>query len=104
MYTSRISVNQSNVYELLDASNFLQILPVRDFCTKYLVTKLTVANCISNLELSRQFFVESMTQHVIKFISLHLDQVCQTKEFLALSLEELKCRSQTVKIFRAIKI
>lgn len=90
MYTSRISVNQSNVYELLDASNFLQILPVRDFCTKYLVAKLTVANCVSNLELSRQFFVESMTQHVIKFISLHLDQVRQTKDFLALSLEELK--------------
>ena len=79
MYTSKVAVTSNNVYELLHAADLLQMVKVRDFCTKYLVGNLTVGNCFGVLDVGKMYSNQQLVNQIIKFISLNVEAVSDTK-------------------------
>lgn len=55
IYTNEIKLNESNIYEILSASNQLQILELMLLCEDYLIEKLNSENILGIKEFASFF-------------------------------------------------
>nr|XP_023698539.1 kelch-like protein 13 isoform X7 [Paramormyrops kingsleyae] len=46
IYTAKLSLNMENLQDTLEAASFLQILPVLDFCKVFLISGVSLDNCV----------------------------------------------------------
>lgn len=43
IYTSKVSLDMSNLHQTLEAANFLQVMPVLRFCNRLLISEVRPA-------------------------------------------------------------
>ncbi|KAI3373137.1 hypothetical protein L3Q82_006463 [Scortum barcoo] len=65
IYTAKLSLNMENLQDTLEAASFLQILPVLDFCKVFLISGVSLDNCV---EVGRIANTYNLTE---------VDKICQ---------------------------
>ncbi|XP_074036224.1 uncharacterized protein isoform X3 [Leptinotarsa decemlineata] len=89
MYTGEITIQYSNVEELLKLADHFILTKVIEYCIEFLGTKLNLDNCLFTYFLSQRFKLKHLGNIVENWISSHIDEICKGKEFLGLNSIEL---------------
>ena len=84
-YTREIVVNDENVLDLLNASSFLLVSPVKNACLQLLCKRLSIENCFSVLQVAEQFGEESLSQKANSYIKTNFSVVINNEEFVGIS-------------------
>lgn len=90
MYTGQITIEYSNVEELLKLADHFIITKVIEYCIEFLGTKLSVENCLFTYFLTHRFKLKHLNNLVENWIVGHLEQVCDGEEILTLKQTELQ--------------
>lgn len=61
-YTREIVINDDNVLDLLNASSFLLVTPVKNACIQLLYKRLGSENCFSVLQIAEQFGADDLAK------------------------------------------
>ena len=88
-YTREIVINDENVLELLNASSFLLVTPVKNACIEVLSKRLGGDNCFSIMQIAEQFGADELEKKAKDFIKLNFFIVMNNEEFVSISQEEL---------------
>ena len=88
-YTREIVINDENVLELLNASSFLLVTPVKNACIEVLSRRLGSDNCFSIMQIAEQFGADILAKRAKDFIKLNFFLVVNNEEFVSISQEEL---------------
>ena len=88
-YTREIVINDENVQELLNASSFLLVTPVKNACIELLSKKLGSDNCFSIMQVAEQFGADELAKRAKDFIKLNFSIVVNNEEFVSITREEL---------------
>ena len=88
-YTREIVINDENVLELLNASSFLLVTPVKNACIEVLSKRLGSDNCFSIMQIAEQFGADILAKRAKDFIKLNFFIVVNNEEFVSISQEEL---------------
>ena len=90
MYTGQIQINSDNVFQLLEASNFLLVVKVREACCQFLESMLDVENCLAILSIADMFSCDPLGFAARKFIHCQFVAVSKTESFMKLHEEVFK--------------
>ncbi|KAL9954905.1 hypothetical protein ACROYT_G042491 [Oculina patagonica] len=88
-YTREIVINDENVLDLLNASSFLLVTPVKNACAQFLYRRLSYDNCFSALQLAEQFGAEELAKEAIDYIKTNFSHVVNNEEFVSISQNNL---------------
>ena len=88
-YTREIVINDENVHDLLNASSFLLVTPVKNACIEVLSRRLGSDNCFSIMHIAEQFGADILAKRAKDFIELNFSIVVNSEEFVSISQEEL---------------
>ena len=88
-YTREIVINDENVVELLNASSFLLVTPVKKACIEVLSRRLGSDNCFSIMQIAEQFGADELAKRAKDFIKLNFSIVVNNEEFVSISQEKL---------------
>ena len=88
-YTREIVINDQNVLELLNASSFLLVTPVKNACIEVLSKRLSSDNCFSIMQIAEQFDADELEEKAKDFIKLNFSILVNNEEFVSMSQEEL---------------
>ena len=88
-YTREIVINDENVLELLNASSFLLVTPVKNACIEVLSKRLESNNCFSIMQIAKQFGADELEKKAKDFIKLNFSILVDNEEFVSISQEEL---------------
>ena len=80
MYEGNITINNTNVMDMLDAANFLQLAEVKLFCFKYLEEHICVDNWYAVFSAAKMFGSDQLLKLTCQFISDHLNEVVQSTD------------------------
>lgn len=90
MYTGRVDITDSNIKELLQAADYLQIESLKEQCSKYLhFGPVTVKNCVGLCLLGTMYNLEYLFTRALNFLNSHLFEVLEEDEVLTLTSESL---------------
>ena len=89
MYTGRIQIHIENVFELLEASNYLFVEKVKKACCQFLQSVLDTENCFMILSMADAFSCNDLSQTVTQYVNREFSKVAKTESFLKLSKEEI---------------
>lgn len=89
MYTGEITIEHSNVEELLKLADHFIITKVIEYCIEFLGTKLNLDNCLFTYFLTRRFKLKHLGNIVENWIVSHIDDICDGEEINGLSPQEL---------------
>ncbi|XP_075132194.1 kelch repeat and BTB domain-containing protein 8-like [Leptodactylus fuscus] len=89
VYTGRAKLNMDNVEDLFMVSCRLQIKPLQDFCSRFLILNMDSENCLWIYRLAH-----SHNDHILLDISMHcigqnLTSIAEKEDFLHLELSEV---------------
>lgn len=90
MYTGQITIEHSNVEEILRLADYFLITKVIDYCMEFLGANLKLDNCLFTYNLSQRFRLKHLGNIVENWISNHMNEVCDGKEVLHLSIDDLQ--------------
>lgn len=90
MYTGQITIEYSNVEELLKLADHFIITKVIEYCIEFLGTKLSIENCLFTYFLTQRYKLKHLNSLVENWIVGHLEQVCNGEEIKNLKLVELQ--------------
>jgi hypothetical protein len=68
MYTGEVEINEDNVQFLLDTSNLLQLVSVKESCCEFLAAQLDITNCIGIRRLADLLSCVSLTKQADAYI------------------------------------
>ena len=88
-YSREIVINDENVHELLNASSFLLVTPVKKACIEVLSRRLGSDNCFSIMQIAEQFGADELAKRAKDFIKLNFSIVVNNEEFVSISQEKL---------------
>ena len=77
------------MHELLNASSFLLVAPVKNACIEVLSRRLGSDNCFSIMQIAEQFGADELAKKAKDFIKVNFPIVVNNEEFVSLSQEEL---------------
>ncbi|KAG8441289.1 hypothetical protein GDO86_006863 [Hymenochirus boettgeri] len=89
IYTGVASIEPDTVDELFTVSSRLQIIPLQDLCSSYLIKKLNNENCIWIYKLSYCHNHKTLLKATLKYIGYHITSLCEKNSFLPLDLGEI---------------
>ncbi|XP_078490701.1 kelch-like protein 12 [Ciona intestinalis] len=89
MYTGKININTNNVCDVLEVSDFLQILTVKKLCIDYLLTTITQQNCFTVQALADRFTIPQLTEKFNNFVVEKYQQVVSDDHFKKLSKDDV---------------
>lgn len=89
-YTGEITIDYSNVEELLKLADHFIVNKVIEHCIEFLGTKLNIENCLFTLLLTNRFKLKHLNGLVENWIAGNLEQVCNATEILNLKPYELQ--------------
>ena len=87
IYTGHICINQKNVFDLLAASDYLQINESKQFCFDFMFNLISVETCLEVLKMVDLFRNNDLLNKTIDFIANNFPKISTTDEF--------KCQSKT---------
>ena len=90
IYSATITIEKQNVLNLLKAAHLLKMKDVKDFCFEYLESTINSDNCISGINLAKQYENNSLLNKYYQHLSVHLDEVSDQIEFKNLSAADLE--------------
>lgn len=90
MYTGEITIEHSNVEELLKLADHFIITKVIEYCIEFLGTKLNLDNCLFTYFLTQRFKLKHLGNIVENWIVSHIDDVCEGEEIISLTTLELQ--------------
>ncbi|XP_078485853.1 kelch-like protein 12 [Ciona intestinalis] len=85
MYTGKININTNNVCNLLAVSDFLQMPSVRKLCIEYLLTTVSLQNCLTIQALADRFTIPKLTEKFNNFVVENYQEVVSGYQFKKLS-------------------
>ena len=88
-YTREIVINDENVLDLLNASSFLLVTPVKNACLQLLSKRLNIENCFSVLQVAEQFGSDQLAQRANNYIKTNFSVAVNSEEFIAISEQVL---------------
>lgn len=88
-YTREILVDEDNVLDLLHASSFLLVIPVKNACIDLLSKQLTSENCFSILQVAEQFGADVLARKAKNFIKVNFSIVVKNEEFASILQNDL---------------
>jgi len=89
-YEETIEINNHTVWDLLRASDYLQVDDVKEFCFEFLESNASVENAIHILTAADVYGKDCLSEQTYKFIRDNLEAITQTNDFLSLPKMELK--------------
>ncbi|ELK18879.1 Kelch-like protein 13 [Pteropus alecto] len=89
IYTAKLSLNMDNLQDTLEAASFLQILPVLDFCKVFLISGVTLDNCVEVGRIANTYNLTEVDKYVNSFVLKNFPALLSTGEFLKLPFERL---------------
>ncbi|KAK9890866.1 hypothetical protein WA026_012210 [Henosepilachna vigintioctopunctata] len=90
MYTGEITVEHSNVEELLKLADYFIMNKIVEYCIEFLGTKLNIDNCLFTYFLTKRFKLKHLGNIVENWIINHLDEICKREEILQLTTSQLR--------------
>lgn len=103
MYTGQITIELTNVEELLRLADHFILTKIIEYCIEFLGANLNIDNCLFTYYLSQRFKLKHLCNIVEGWIVSHLNEVCDGKEILNLNVAEfqefLKNRVRNQKFF-----
>ena len=88
-YTREIVINDENVLDLLNASSFLLVMPVKNACIQLLSRKLCSDNCFSVLQIAEQFGADELAKIANDYIRTNFFIAVNNEEFVSISQKDL---------------
>ncbi|KAL9954904.1 hypothetical protein ACROYT_G042490 [Oculina patagonica] len=88
-YTREIVINDENVLDLLNASSFLLVTPVKNACIQFVYRRLSYDNCFSVLQIVEQFGADELAEKATNYIKTNFSHVVNSEEFVSISQKEL---------------
>ncbi|XP_041858448.1 kelch-like protein 9 isoform X1 [Melanotaenia boesemani] len=85
IYTSKVSLDMGNLQDTLEAANFLQVMPVLNFCNQLLSSEITIDNCVEVEHIATDLLLEDVQLNIGKFVSQNLSALVQCGRHLQLS-------------------
>lgn len=89
IYTGNVQINQGNVRELLEASNFLLISSIKEACCKFLQSILEVENCLTIISIADEFYCEKLHQKATLFLYREFLNVAKQEDFMKLAVQDV---------------
>lgn len=89
MYTGKIEVDLSNIEELFQAQELLQLIGFEAECTKSLTGYVKPNSCIWLHRLAKQYKYEGIAQKARAVMLRHFVEVAATQDFLAMTEQEV---------------
>lgn len=89
MYTGNISVNESNVRELLASASYLRFYAIEEACGEVLSEQLNIYNCLRMLPLGFAYNLTSLTERALKMAAEHFMELSEGFDFLQLEYHHL---------------
>lgn len=88
-YTGKLTINQSNVEDLIRTSSQLQFQTVRAVCSRYLQHQIDATNCLGILEFGAVHGCPEVMAKAWAFLLENFEAVQQGEEFLLLEKDKL---------------
>lgn len=89
MYTGQLQIHSENVFELLEASNYLFVEKIKEACCQFLKNIVDLENCFTILSISDTFSCYNLKQMVTKYINQNFTELAKTEAFLKLDQKDV---------------
>ena len=89
MYTGHIQIHMTNVFELLQASNFLLVDDMKKACCQFLESTVDMENCFTIRTIADAFSCDGLTQTVTQYMNRKFTELAKTETFLKLAKEDI---------------
>lgn len=90
IYTSRIAVNLGNIQDVLEAATHVQMEPVIQACSKYLLSQVDIENCIDIVTIAETYCLDRLRLRVYRFMSENLVEFFNSREVYRLSPQQIE--------------
>eukprot|EP00058_Branchiostoma_floridae_P022545 XP_002608035.1 hypothetical protein BRAFLDRAFT_263424 [Branchiostoma floridae] len=87
-YTSKVTITEDNVVELMEGASFFQVPPVSDACTKFLSDSLSIKNCLKMVNFGGRLNPNLETK-ALSYAMKEFASVSKIPEFLDMTKEQL---------------
>lgn len=88
-YYGTLRLNLGNIYDVMNAATFLQIIPAVNCCVQYLKNKLTFENAEYLLKIADLYSIPNLRSYYKKYILDNFLEYALTDQFLSLDSETL---------------
>lgn len=88
-YTCLLSLNLTNVQDVLSAASHCQMQEIVRICSNYLETQIDLENCVDLATIAEDYCLNQLTEKVYKFMSSHLTEFSKSSEFNRLTVQQL---------------
>jgi kelch-like protein 11 len=75
MYTGQVTIDKSNVAELLRLSNNFMVAKLKEYCAEYLERFLDAENCLQVKEVGEKYRINSLAKSATTFVQNNLGEV-----------------------------
>ncbi|CAK8685821.1 unnamed protein product [Clavelina lepadiformis] len=90
IYTSCIFLTHDNVYDVLEAAEYLRITSLKEYCRKFFKASLNEENCLKIRSYSNRYNMGDLVQAAETFISKNLGAVLKSGDFLQFDVDDVK--------------
>ncbi|XP_074053968.1 kelch-like protein 9 [Macrotis lagotis] len=89
IYTAKLSLTMDDLQDTLEAASFLQVLPALDFCKVFLISGVSLDNCVEVGRLANTYHLTEVDKYVNNFILRNFPALLRSGEFEKLPFERL---------------
>ncbi|CAK8688277.1 unnamed protein product [Clavelina lepadiformis] len=89
IYTSCIILTHDNVYDVLEAAEYLRITSLKEYCEKFFKASLNGENCLKIRSYSNRYNMGDLVQAAETFISKNLGAVLKSADFLQFNVDDV---------------
>lgn len=90
LYTGIVSITLDNVFDLIEASDYLMISSLKRLCETFLLDNITISNCICAYQCATTYLCQKLQHETRDFILANFLAVAQSEEFLNLSCDQVE--------------
>ncbi|XP_076811679.1 kelch-like protein 12 [Clavelina lepadiformis] len=90
IYTSCIILTHDNVYDVLEAAEYLCITSLKEYCKKFFKASLNGENCLKIRSYLNRYNMGDLVQAAETFISKNLGAVLKSADFLQFGVDDVK--------------
>ncbi|XP_076814328.1 kelch-like protein 12 isoform X2 [Clavelina lepadiformis] len=88
IYTSGIILTHDNVYDVLEAAEYLRITSLKEYCKKFFKASLQGDNCLKIRSYSNRYYMGDVVQAAETFISKNLGAILKSSDFLQFNVDD----------------
>ncbi|XP_002733217.1 kelch-like protein 24 [Saccoglossus kowalevskii] len=89
MYTSKLTLTDDNVQSLLETSDLIQVLEIKNACATYLERQIDFTNCLGIQQFAELHTCQALSKKAKMFIMENFSEVSKEEELLALPKDSL---------------